>query len=479
MGYLGYLVGIIGALVGIAIGVMSGANPLYAGLMLLVPVAIVFFFKNVEFSILSLLVLRSALDPFSERGIPGAFAIAFSALALLYITVQLFCKRPVQLDAFGWFFIGWILVQGIWVVLLPIGGLGLGGEQLSVAMREWVRIASWLMAYLLVFQMKERLRPEQVVGGLLFALVIPVTTAFLQMIVPGRLLPWFLAVNVNQHDFRINGTLGVANTFVTFLILFIGLTYWKISTVKNRLPWFFLLGALVVCLVTTKVLVGIVMLIVLIATLVLPRLSFGNLIGSALLLIVMVGLFGSTEYGIERLSSVTQTPLLNPNIDVSRAILLASYDDNSFNWRIAQWSALMQHWSHAPILGYGLQTTNVFGPMFAWAHNDYVRVLVEEGIVGLILFLAFWGVQLVRLLRLIQSPFTHRSQKSFCSVLAAFLLAAMVGMLTENVWSHTALFFYWFALSAIVDWKWGEAQNEVLSPSPERALGQERYSSID
>jgi O-antigen ligase len=462
MAYLGYLVGIIGILMGVVIGLMTGANPLYAGLMLLVPAAIVFFFKNVEFSILALLILRSALDPFSNQGLPSAFAIAFSALALLYITVQLLCKQPVQIDAFGWLFAGWILIQGIWVILLYFGGLGLGVEQLPTAVREWVRIFSWLMAYLLVFQIKGRLRPEQVASALLLALVIPVSTAFLQMTVPGHLLPSFLAVNVNQDGFRINGTLGVANTFVTFLTLFIGLTYWKISISKNRLPWFFLLGALVLCLVTTKTLVGIMMLVVLITALVVPRLSFGNLIGSVLLLTAMVGLFGSTEQGMERLGSISQTPLLNPNIDVSRAILLSSYDQNSFNWRIAQWSALMGHWSHAPILGYGLQTTNFFGPMFAWAHNDYVRVLVEEGVVGLVLFLSFLGIQLIRLLRLIRSPFTERSQKSFCSVLVAFLLAAMVGMLTENVWSHTALFFYWFSLSAIVDWKWGDPEELPL-----------------
>ena len=444
---------------GIGIGLMSGANPLYAGLMLLVPAAIVFFFKKFEFSVLALLVLRSALDPFSPQGVPGAFAIAFSALTLFYITVQLLAKQPFQLDGFGWFFAGWILIQGIWVILLPLGGLGVGSEHLSIALREWIRISSWLMAYLLVFQMKGRLRPEQVVAGLLFALVIPISTAFLQMIVPGRLLPWFLAVNVNQDGFRINGTLGVANTFVTFLILFIGLTYWKISMVKNRLPWFVLLSVLVLCLVTTKVLIGIVMLVVLMAALVLPRLSFGNLIGATVLLAAMIGLFASTPYGLERLNSIAQTPLLNPNIDVSRAILLASYDENSFNWRIAQWSSLLGHWSRFPVLGYGLQTTNLFSPMFAWAHNDYVRSLVEEGIVGLVLYLTFFGVQLIRLLQRMQSP--ARSQRNFCAVLAAFLLAAMVGMLTENVWSHTALFFYWFSLSAIVDWKWDEIEDET------------------
>ncbi len=453
-----YLIGLIGILMGITVGFFIGVNPLYAGVILFVPAFIIFFFKNFELTVVGLLILRSTLDPFSEEGLTSVFGIGISALTLIYVTVRLLSKQTVHIDGFWCFFAGWVILQGLWVILLPLGGLGLGGEHLSDAVREWLRVFSWLMSYLLTLQLKEKLHPEQVVNSLFLALIIPISTAFLQLVVPTHFLPSFLAVNPNQHDFRINGTLGLANTFVTFLIFFIGLVYWKINIVKKRLPWFILIGILVFCLVTTKVLVGIAMLVVLIATLVIPRLDLAKLFGGILLLAVMIGLFTSTDFGRERLSSVTQTPLLNPDIDVSRAILLASSDDNSFNWRIAQWTSLIGHWKYFPILGYGLQTTNAFGPMFAWAHDDYIRALVEEGVVGLFLFLLFLGVQILRLLQIMRSSESDPSQKKFCLVLLAFILATMIGMLTENIWSHTALFFYWFSMSAIASWNWGKFQ---------------------
>lgn len=466
--YSGYLIGLFGILLGLLLGLLVGMKPLYVGLILFVPAFVTFFFKNFELSVLGLLILRSALDPFSEQGLTSVFAIGLSALTLLYTVNQLLRKQIVHVDFFWCFFAAWVVLQGLWVLLLPLGGLGAGSERLPEAAREWVRVFSWLMAYLLTLQLKGRVRPEKFVSCLFLALVIPISVAFLQLIVPGQLLPSFLAVNINQDGFRINGTLGVANTFVTFLILFIGLIYWKLSSVQNRLPWVLLLCTLVFFLVTTKVLVGVAMLVVLVVALVTPRLSLTNSIGAILLLTLMFGLFASTDFGRERLSSIAQTPLLNPDIDVSRAILLASFDQNSFNWRIAQWSSLIGHWKQFPLLGYGLQTSNSFEPMLAFAHNDYVRALVEEGIVGLSLFLSFLSIQLVRLLQLIYSPFTDKSQKRFCSVLLAFLLAAMVGMLTENIWSHTATFFYWFPMSAIAGWDWGQEVSEKIPKAEER-----------
>jgi len=211
------------------------------------------------------------------------------------------------------------------------------------------------------------------------------------------------------------------------------------------------------------------MFVVLIGILVLPRLSLLNLIGGAILLALFIGLFASTDFGRERLSSITQTPLLNPDIDLSRYILLSSRDNNSFNWRIAQWTSLLGHWQDSPLLGYGLQTSASLGYLFAYAHNDYVRALVEEGIIGLILFLTFLVVQLLRLIQLICSPDSEKTQKNFCLVLLAILAAIMVGMITENIWSHTTLFFYWFALFAIASWDWNKPLEETI-PSTERRL---------
>ncbi|WP_404790613.1 O-antigen ligase family protein [Altericista sp. CCNU0014] len=471
MVYSKYLIGVIGVLIGIASIFLTGTKSLFVISILFIPVLIRFFFKNFEVSVVGLLILRSALDPFTDRGLTGAFAVGLSGLTIIYTIVRLLSKQKVQIDSFFCFFALWVVLQGLWVVLLPLGGLGFGGEYLSDAVREWVRIFSWLMAYLLTLQLKERLSPEKFVNYLFLALAIPIGVAFLQLLVPDRLLPTFLAINRNQESLRINGTLGVANTFATFLVFFIGLTYWKLNNTQKRLPWVLLLIVLVFFLVNTQTLVGITMLLVLIPCLILSQLNFRNLISSVLLISLMFGIFLNTDFGQERLASIAQTPLFNSDIDISRAVLLSSQDSNSFNWRIAQWTALLNHWKFSPVLGYGLQMTDYLGPMFAWAHNDYIRVLVEEGVVGFTLFLLFLGTQLLRLLRLIVSPLTVKSQKSFCLTLFANMLAIMVGMLTENIWSHTALFFYWFSISAIANWSWGDPEGKlVLTPEPKIRL---------
>jgi O-antigen ligase len=457
MPHLNRWIGMLGIPIGLAIGFLTGTRSLQIGLLIFTPLFIAFFFANFEQVVLGLLILRGFLDPFSRQGLTRVFAVGLSGLTLTYITVRLLSKQPVKIDGFWWVFAGWVAVQGIWVVLLPLGGLGSGEENLSNAAGEWVRIFSWLMGYLLTMQLKDRLHPEQFVNQLLFALIVPLSAATLQLILPASLLPSFLTIPSGDPDeSRINGTLGLSNTFATFLIFFIGLTYWKLIKAQRRLPWVILLITLVFFLVSTKTLVGIFMLIVLIGVLVVPRLSPVNLFGSVILLILFFGLFASTDFGRERLASITQTPLLNPDIDVSRSILLSFQDNNSFNWRIAQWTSLLGHWQNHPILGYGLQTSASLGYLFAYAHNDYVRALVEEGIVGLILFLTFLGIQFIRLFLLIYSPASSKTQRSFCLVLIAILLAAMVGMITENIWSHTTLFFYWFSMLAIAGWDWGK-----------------------
>jgi O-antigen ligase len=94
------------------------------------------------------------------------------------------------------------------------------------------------------------------------------------------------------------------------------------------------------------------------------------------------------------------------------------------------------------------------------AHNDYVRALVEGGIIGAAIFLMFFGIQLLRLFRLFLIVPKGSSQRTFCFILIAFLLALLVGMITENIWSHTTTFFYWFTLSALASWNWNQPELE-------------------
>ncbi|WP_414754044.1 O-antigen ligase family protein [Anabaena sp. CCY 9910] len=442
--------------IGLIAGFAAGASPVLPGLAVVSLVVLGFFFRNLEQAVLSALIIRSAIDGIVSPPLPSAFAIAIDILTLLYVVVLLFQKRTVHTDWFLWFFVAWVIFQTMWLVLLPIGGLGLDGAVFATSLREWVRLFSWLMLYLLVMQLKEKTHPQTVINLLFWALVIPLAIALLQMFVPGILPSQFapLSGGVLAEGSRIRGSIGHPNSFATFLLLFIGLTTWKLTITKVRWPWLLLLGLLAFFYVSTKALFSLMMLAVFMLVLIAPRLSLLKLIGAAFFFGLVIFLFGSTEFGQQRLGSIAQTPLLNPDIDIWRAILLSYSDNNSFNWRIAQWHELLEAWKQYPLFGYGLGVTTHIASNGLYAHNDYVRALTEGGIVGLVSFIAFFGVQIGRIVQLMRRSLSNKTQSSLCLVLLALILTIPVGMITENVWSHTMLFFYWFTLLAVAGWDW-------------------------
>jgi O-antigen ligase len=459
---------VAGVGVGIVAGLLAGIQPLLLGLAFVAVGAVVYFFASFEQAVIGLLVLRSCLDVFSAQQVPAAFALGLDALTLLYVVVQLLTGKTVRTDGFWWFFASWVMLQGLWVILLPLGGLGLDASVLSDSIREWVRLFSWLMVYLLVMQLKDRLPPEKVIQGLFLALILPLTVGFLQMFVPS-LLPPLLSPGGGsaggglEEGARIRGTLGHSNTFTTLLFLFIGLTCWKLGQSRERWLWLLLLCILAFFYVSTKSLFGLMMLGTFVLVLVAPKLSIPNLIGGVLFFGLVIGLFASSEFGQARLGSLGQTPLLNRDMDISRAILLSQGDGNSFNWRLSQWYLLLKAWQHYPIFGYGLGLSIEAGGNGYLPHNDYVRALVEGGIVGMATFLAFLGAQAVRLIWLLRYRVHNNAQREFCLILLAIFAAIPVGMITENIWSHTTLFFYWWALFGVAGWDWNELQTSENS----------------
>ncbi|MFM2063463.1 MAG: hypothetical protein RLZZ507_3133 [Cyanobacteriota bacterium] len=465
--HLALWVGLLGIFVGLAVGLLAGIRPLLLVIALVAVAVPIWFFAKFEQAVLGLLIIRSSLDVFSAQQIPAAFAIGLNALILMYLTYSLLVGRSIKIDAFWLFFAGWVAVQGMWVVLLPLGGLGIGASELPNAIREWVRMFSWVMVYLLVMQLKDTIHPENFIKTLFLSLIIPFSTAILQLTLPSSLLPSFLIYSSAPDEFvspeslsRINGTFGHPNTFATFLLLFMGLTCWRLTQSKQRGLWLVLIGGLVFFIVSTKALIALAMTFIFIVVLITPRLTPLTILGGVILFVVIIGLYGSTEFGRERLASIAETPLLNPDMDISRSILLSQSDGNSFNWRLAQWTSLLQVWQESPILGYGLATTSVLSYFHNYAHNDYVRALVEGGIIGFITYIIFLLANFFRCFQLLLSSPKGSSHRNLCLSMIGVFAALTFGMITENIWSHTTLFFYWSTILAILGWDW-QQQTEM------------------
>jgi len=450
---LRFWVGVGGVVVGTAAGMLAGINSLYLGKALAAVIVVVYFFADFERAALGMLLLRSSFDNFSEQQIPTLLSLGIDALTLLYVTVLLLTRQTVHTDGFWWFFAGWLMLQGLWPILYVLGEIGpLNVDVLPDISRELTRLFSLLIVYLLVMQLKDRLHPEKIISLLFLSLIPPVTVALMQIFLPVSLLPsvlWPLGE-------RLRGTLGHPNALVTYLLLFIALTCWKLMRARRRWPWILLLGLLAFLFVGTKALFGLTMFSVFVVVLIAPRLNLPNLIGGIVLVVLTLALFSSTPFGQQRLSSVLSTPLFDHNFDVSRAVITANWDFNSFNWRLAQWTFLLQSWQNSRILGYGQGTSVYLSEYHLYAHNDYVRALVEGGIVGLITFLFFLGAQFVRLVQLVWCAPRGSAHRDFCLTLLAVFLSIPVAMFTENMWSQTTFFFYWWILFAIAGWNWDQ-----------------------
>ncbi|HEY9622349.1 MAG TPA: O-antigen ligase family protein [Crinalium sp.] len=450
-------------LLGIGIGVVTNVQPRYLALLVVAVTVLILFFKHFEHTVLGLLILRSSLDAFSKQGLPAAFALGIDVLTVLYIVFLLVSKRKIYTDGFWWFLFGWMSLQSLWVILLPLGGLGFGTAHLMAGVREWLRVFTGVLIYLLVMQLKGRVAPTKVVSALFLSLIAPLLAASLQATVPPSKLPSFLVFSSGyaiEAGSRMNGTLGHPNVFATFTVLFIGLTLWKLSQSKQKIPWLLLVGLLAFFLVSTKSLTGLVMLVVFIPAFLAPKLNIVNLLSGVLLFGLVLVLFVSSPLGHERLQSLYGTPLLNPDINVSRAIFLQWTDGNSFNWRIAQWTFLLDAWKRSPLLGYGLDTCRFLTVQESYSHNDYIRFIAEEGIIGFALFLIFLVAQFVRLIQLSRSTLTGSSKQNLCFSLLAVMTSMVVGMLAGNIWDHTTLFYYWWTLMAVLGWDWEQPHDE-------------------
>ena len=453
--------GIFAAIVGFTAGFAPGFSILIAAGAAATLIGLLKF----EYSIFALLILRSAIDAFSRQQIPALFAVGLDAIAIAYFIILLLQKKDIRINRFGLFFAGFCLVQSLWVALVGLGGLGSVGP-VSDSIREWVRLFSWCTVYWLIMQFRDRVAPQKLLQFLFWSLCIPLTVAVLQMLIPDS-LPVDISPLVAAggppgeiSGMRIRGTIGHPNAFATFIFFFIGLTYWKLTHSPRKLLWGGLLVLLAGFYVTAKALFSLGMLGVFLLFIVARRLSPLRAIGLSLFFLLVLFVFGSSELGQSRLESVVDTPLLNPDIDLWRAIVMSKSDYNSFNWRLTQWTDLVESWRYSPWMGYGLGLDKSLVANGLPPHNDYLRWLVNGGIVGFTTMIAFWGAQYAHLVSIMRRKNLVNEQKNLCYIMIAMLTAVLFGMITENIWDHTMLFFSWYVLMAVVSWDWKQPSQE-------------------
>lgn len=413
----------------------------YYGIVIAGLILIFLFLMKFEIIFPLLLISRSSLDIFTDVGfyigplnfnVPSTLSIFIDVMGLFYLGLVFSREKKSFLDNVSKIFLIWLLGLLFWVFWAHhnLGGQGLLG------LREWIRIFSLFMIYLLSVQLVKLKGYEYFINCTLLSLIVPVSIGYHQIFFQPDLLI--------SGGHRIYGTLAHPNNFSLYLVLLIAVASWKWKFSKVKAPWLGLMFVLTFALVNTYSVGGLVMFVLFISVFVYMEFQFKYRIILLLFSFLFLFLFINTEMGQKRIDDLKRTP---PLTEVVKDEVVT----NSFTWRIVNWKVLFKKWTDKPVLGYGLNTANLINPWYmSAAHNDYLRFLVELGLIGFSFYLWF----VIRIGFYIKEQYRScldEKQKYLVMLIGIVFITWMVGSSVDNYISATAFqFYFWSILAAVM-----------------------------
>lgn len=379
-------------LVGAAgLGILAGLlGPAFAALLGLA-LAVVLLLRAPALGLGLLVAARSSLDYFQELtvvpglGLNPAATLGLGLLVLAGLVLLLGARARAGIDWGGAVGRLWALWLAACALAVIVGALRHGGEVAAGGVREIVRLGSLYGLYLAVVNLvPASANATRVLVWACFAgLVVPCLFATHQLVTGSALH--------NIHGVkRIIGTFGHPNPFGVYLasLTFLGVGFFL--DLKGRRVARFVLALLIV-------MAGSLLLFTY------SRSALGLLLGAFLLWAA----WGSVRrrlvvFGGIGLAAVVLFPALawrfqDLFVDDGQTQVGGEDATNSFAWRLINYQRLFGSFRESPLVGHGLSAIDAINPTrtrtaegfdagFA-AHNEIVRVLVEQGVVGLVVWL--------------------------------------------------------------------------------------------
>jgi O-antigen ligase len=219
------------------------------------------------------------------------------------------------------------------------------------------------------------------------SLSVPVLTRLMQLVglVPALLALYQLATHTGadvEGQIRSNGTFSHPNGAAMFFAIVAAVSLWRYVEAGRRRSDGLLALVYGLATISTFSLTGLAGLLAMLMAL--GTLRPGSLrlkLGAFAAAAAILGAFLATPLGAERVASESAT---NLNSAQTRGTA-----NSSFAWRLYKWGTLIPEWERSPIIGGGLGTTvtaegtseNVTAGKVP--HNEYLRYLVETGVIGL------------------------------------------------------------------------------------------------
>ncbi len=329
---------------------------------------------------------------------------------------------------------GWLLLS-----LLLIGLVGmLRSDSLLFSFNQWIRLVSVFIVYALAAYFSQSpLTMQRVIDVLAASFVLPALFGFYQLATGWH----FYLPDVGVG--RIFGTFAHPNAFGVYLVLIFSVFISQFLTQSGRrkfLALFMVMASVTLLLSTFARAAWVGAIIVL--------LTFGVLRSRKLLVIATLAAVIATA-GVPAIRARFANPL-----------------EGSFASRLEIWHGTFDEWKSVTArddnmvsialdrlagLGPGaveVLTPRVLGGVAFAAHNDYLRVLVEYGLLGLGLYLTLLIVLFLSAYRAWRRS-KDKLMASAALSFAAVTLAVLVMSVTDNIFAYTANQIYFWSLAGL------------------------------
>jgi O-antigen ligase len=365
-------------------------------------------------SCLLLRVLTDDLSSTTSRHSSSVNLSAFIAVLLILAAVGLLLRRRRAVWS--------ITLAALWLVLWAAVAAHSNGLS-TLTLREPVREASIAALAVIVCNSRGVLNLPSVTRMVQVAGAISAPIALYQLATHGGQLV--------SGEVRSNGTFSQPNSAAVFFAVAAIASLWRFVDNGHRRSDAIFLLIFAAATISTFSLGGLLCLLVMLVAFgllrpVSPRIKMGSCIVAIL---IVVG-FLATPLGAERVAKESSTSLSS-----ERA---GSTKDTSLSWRFFKWEALLPEWEASPLLGQGLGTTTTTEGTSSDVsiglapHNEYIRYLVETGVVGLMILLAGIALLIRKLARQRAIPDINEA--------GTLGMAITLGLLVNAIAANTLLY---------------------------------------
>ena len=281
----------------------------------------------------------------------------------------------------------------LWLAAWTVVAVSTRGAS-AATLREGVREASVVALAVIIYNARGVVTPSIATRLIQFLAFVPAVLALYQVAT-------HTGMNVTG-ELRSNGTFFHPASAAVFFGIAAAVSLWRYLANRNRLDasLFTLFAA---ALITTVSIDGLITLVAMIVALgVLRPGTWRVKMGTCAIAVAVVLAFFATPMGARKIFAESSTNVASAE---------SGPGDTSLAWRLHKWKILLPEWERSPLVGRGLGTTlttraTAPGDYYSGKppHNEYIRYLVETGVVGLAILLFGLGLLIRSLLDRGESP---------------------------------------------------------------------------